>query len=93
MNKVYVGDTGTVIVLDCGQDVSAATVRSIEVMKPDGTLLSWSAALSGTNAIAYTSQANTFDTPGKWQLQAKVTLPSGVWRGATARLVVYPAFG
>lgn len=93
MNKVYVGDTGTQIVLDCGQDVSAATLRSIEVQKPDGTVVSWPAVASGTDALAYTSLAGTFDQVGKWRLQAKVTLPSGVWRGATVQLAVYAAFG
>jgi hypothetical protein len=30
---------------------------------------------------------------GKWRLQARATTPAGVWRGATAELVVYAAFG
>ena len=93
MSKVYVGDTGTVIVLDCGQDISAATARSIEVRKPDGSVASWAASASGANSIAYTTLAGSFDQAGPWRLQAKVTLPSGVWRGATAELQVYAAFG
>lgn len=93
MSKVYVGDTGTAIILDCGQDVSAATARSIEARKPDGTTVSWAASASGTNAIRFDTLAGTLDQAGKWRLQAKVTLPSGLWRGATAELVVYAAFG
>lgn len=93
MSKVYVGDTGTVIVLDCGQDVSAASARSIEYRKPDGTTGSWAASASGTNAIQFTTLAGTLDQAGRWRLQAKVTLPSGVWLGETADLMVYPAFG
>ena len=92
-SKVYVGDTGTAIILDCGQDISAATVRSIEARKPDGTTASWAASASGTNAIRFDTLAGTLDQAGKWRLQAKVTLPSGLWRGATAELVVYAAFG
>ena len=38
--KVYVGDAGTVLTLDCGQDISAATARAILVRKPDGTTTS-----------------------------------------------------
>ena len=93
MTKVYVGDTGTAIILDCGQDVSAATARSIEYRKPDGTTGSWSASASGTNSIRFDSLAGTFDQAGRWQLQAKVTLATGLWRGATAELLVYAAFG
>ncbi len=91
--KVYVGDTGTVITLDCGADISAASARSIAVRKPDGTTTSWAAVASGTDSIAYTTLADTFDQSGAWRLQAVVTLPTGVWRGETALLHVYADFG
>ena len=90
--KVYIGDTGTVITLDCGQDISAATARSIEVRKPDGTTASLAATASGTTSIRYTTLAGTLDQAGQWVLQAKVTLPSGVWLGASAELSVYRPF-
>jgi len=90
--KVYVGDTGTLIVLDCGQDISGATARSILVRKPDGTEVTWTAVASGTDSISFTSLAGTFDRPGVWRLQALVTLPSGVWRGDTVLLPVYANF-
>jgi hypothetical protein len=91
-NKIYIGDTGTLIVLDCGQNISAATVRTIEVRKPNGTAVQWAAVASGTDSLAYTSLAGTFDQPGEWQLQARVTLPTGQWRGATVSLQVYAQF-
>lgn len=91
--KTYVGDTGTVIVLDCGQDISTASARSIEVRKPDKSTVTWSASASGTTAIQFTTLAGTLDMPGTWRLQAKVTLPSGTWRGETAQLEVYNPFG
>lgn len=92
-SKVYVGDTGTAIILDCGQDISAATVRSIEVRKPNGSRASWAATASGTNAIRFDTISTTLDQPGVWKLQAKVTLSSGVWRGETVELDVYAPFG
>lgn len=91
--KTYVGDTGTVISLDCGQDVSAATARSIEVRKPDKSTVTWTAAADGATAIKFTTLADSLDMPGTWRLQAKVTLPSGTWRGETAQLEVYNPFG
>lgn len=91
--RVYLGDTGTQIVLDCGQDISAATARTIEVRKPDGTVVSWAATASGGTAIAFVTLAGSLDMPGQWKLQARVTLPSGVWRGETALLNVYANFG
>jgi hypothetical protein len=92
MSKVYTGDTGTVIVLDCGQDISAATARSIEVRKPDGSTTSWAATADGTTGIKYTSLAGTFDQAGDYELQAVVTLPAGTWRGETVLLTVYSPF-
>lgn len=90
--KVYVGDVGTQIVLDCGQDISAASVRKIEVRKPDKTEVSWTATASGTNAVAFITLADTLNMAGVWQMQAHVTLPSGEWRGETAPLRVYAKF-
>jgi hypothetical protein len=94
IEKLYVGDTGTVIALDCGQDVSAATARTIEAQKPNGTTVTWAAVASGTNAISFTTLADSLDVPGKWKLQAKITLPGGgPYRGRTAAMTVYPFFG
>lgn len=90
--KSYVGDTGTVITLDCGADVSSATVRSIEVRKPDGSATSWAASASGANSVSFTTLADTLDQAGEWWLQAKVTLPTGEWRGETAYLDVAEPF-
>lgn len=91
--EVYVGDTGTSIILDCGQDISTATATSIEARKPNGDTVSWEAALEGTNSIRYDVLADSFDAPGKWKLQALVTLPAGVWRGKTVPLTVLARFG
>lgn len=90
--KTYVGDTGTVITLDCGQDISAATARSIAVKKPDGTTTSWAASASGTDSIRFTTLADSLDQTGTWLLQAEVSLGGGTWRGETAQLEVYAAF-
>jgi hypothetical protein len=90
--KSYVGDTGTIITLDCGADVSSATARDIEVRKPDRTTETWAAVASGTNSIAYTTLAGTLDQAGTWMLQAKITMATGVWRGETVALEVAEVF-
>jgi hypothetical protein len=88
-SKVYVGDAGTVIELDCGTDVSAATGRAIKVKKPDGSTVSWDAVAGTSTSIRYTSLAGTFDQRGEWLLQAEITTATGKWLGATARLMVF----
>ena len=89
MSKVYVGDTGTAVILDCGQSIADATARSIEMLKPDGTNVSLTASASGTNSIQYLTLVGTFAAAGKYKLQAKVTTPSGLWLGETVELIVY----
>ena len=91
MAKLYVGDTGTVIQLDTGQDLSAATDLKIEVSKPDGTVTSWPADKLGT-AMRFTTLASTFDQAGTYKVQAHVTAAGGDWRGETAKLVVFDRF-
>ena len=92
MSKTYTGDTGTVIVLDCGANVSAATARAIDARRPDGTLVSWAAVAEGIDSIKFTTFANSLDQPGDWKLQSRVTLPSGTWRGETVLLRVFTPF-
>jgi hypothetical protein len=91
-DKVYVGDIGTRITLDCGTDVSASSARTIEVRKPDDTTASWTATLTGTNSIYFDTVAGSLDQPGRYKLQAKVTIGSNVWRGRTVSLQVYDVF-
>lgn len=92
MAKVYVGDVGTVITLDTGVDISAATVREIKVSLPNGRSATWSAALSGTTAISFTTIANTLQLAGTYKLQAYVETPTWSGRGETVTLEVYAAF-
>jgi hypothetical protein len=92
MSKTYVGDTDTAIILDCGTNISASSARTIEARKPDGSVVSWTATLEGTTGVRYNTLANTLDQAGEWQLQAKVTIGSGVWRGETVLLQVHQVF-
>lgn len=92
MSKVYVGDTGTAIVLNCGQDISAATERTIEAKKPDGTTVSWVAVAEGVTSIKFITLANSLDQSGDWKLQARVVTSTGVWRGETVTLTVHAQF-
>ena len=91
-DKTYVGDTGTVIILDCGSDITASTVRTIEAQRPDLTTVSWPASIVAPNSISFTTLVGSLNAAGKWKLQARVTLPTGEWRGGTASFVVYLPF-
>ena len=90
--KSYVGDTGTVITLDCSADLSGATSLQIAVLKPDDSSLTWQAQPFGLTGMSYTTAAGTFDMEGVWLLQALVTSAAGKWRGETAVIEVSAIF-
>jgi hypothetical protein len=92
MSKVYVGDTGTAIVLDTLQDLTGASLAAIEVRKPSGALLTWTGSVFETTKVRFITLADTLDIPGEWAMQAKVTMPSGSWLGEVALLRVYAPF-
>jgi len=88
MAVVFVGDVGTEIILDCGTDVSSATIKNIVVRKPNGNRLTWGAVFDGANSIKHVTVDGDLDMAGTWHLQASVTMPT--WRGVgdVALLVV-----
>lgn len=88
VTTVFVGDTGTEIILDCGTDISTGTLFRIEARKPNGTKIHWTATLDGTRKIKYAVQAGDLDTAGKWALQAYVELPGWSGRGEIAAMQV-----
>lgn len=88
MNKVYKGDVGTEIVLDCGSDISNATTMEILVLLPDGNTTTWSATLEGTDSVKYVIQSGDLDMVGMYMLQAKVVTPDWSGRGETFYLRV-----
>ena len=92
MGKVYVGDVGTRIMLDCGADISDAEVSRIYYLKPD--LISkgyWDATLAPGNVrqLYYDTEADDVDSAGRWTLQAYVEIGTSKWWGENCRLMVY----
>lgn len=88
MTEVFLGDTGTEIVLDCGVNVTTATVRKIVARKQNGVKVTWLASLDGTNAIKYTTTEFDLDVAGTWYLQAYVEMPNWKGYGGKAMLTV-----
>ena len=79
MDTLFIGDTGTQIILDCGSNISTATILHIVCRKPDGTKVTWSGVLEGTNTIKYTVGTGDLDVAGVWKLQSYVDMPG--WKG------------
>lgn len=92
MSKVYVGDIGTVIILECGISLSPATALAIEVLKPDLTTIEWMATKhtgETDTSLKYVTQEGDLDQSGTWELQAKVILPEWTGLGNTTKMKVY----
>lgn len=80
MTTVYTGDVGTEIILDCVDDITASTVRTIKVRKANGVKVDWTATLDGTTKIKYVVLTGDLDVVGDWHLQAYVEMP--LWSGS-----------
>lgn len=93
-DKVFVGDIGTAIILDCGEDVSAGINPRIAYQKPsyDGVSGEWVAEVYQSNYLKYVTVDGDFDEAGDYRVQAKLTLSSWTGRGETAIFKVYNVF-
>lgn len=91
-DKLYKGDVGTEVLVDCGCDLTGATVTRLKVEKPDGTVIEWTAAIHQNNYLKYVTVAGDFDQSGEYKLQAYVKLPDWEGHGETTRFRIYNEF-
>lgn len=89
--RIYVGDIGTVILIDMGTDISDATTTNINVRKKGGDVV-WSASISGTNYLTYTIEEDDLDVAGTYYLQPYIVTPSWTGRGETVTMEVFEVF-
>ncbi len=91
--KVYKGDTGTEIILDCGVSIdSTDTIADIKVRNPDKSVVTWDGDVYNSDYIRYIIEEGDLDLPGYYYLQAYVEMDGGIWRGETVKLTVYDHF-
>lgn len=90
-DKVYVGDIGTEIIVNCGQSIVGATATSLEVRKPGGKEVSWAASVYNDNYLKYTVVVDDFEKAGIYKVQSKLTLSGWTGRGETDNFRVYAA--
>ena len=77
---VYEGDTGTEILVDVKQDITAALSQTLEVHKPGGEVLHIAATIVEATKVRALCD---FDVQGTWKMQPRVVMPTGAWRGIT----------
>lgn len=91
-NKYYIGDIGTEILVDCGCDITGATLTRFVVKKPDNTEVEWTAIIEGTNYLKYTVITGDFSVAGKYSLQVALTLTGWTGHGETTYFDIYDFF-
>ena len=90
---IFIGDTRTKIILDVGLDISAATVKEIKYINPDGTSGSWDAAQETTTSISFITIAGSLNVAGKWKLQAYIETASWKRHGEIATMTISKILG
>lgn len=88
MTSVFKEDVGTEIVLDCGVDITSATVTNIVAAAPSGAVKTWAAVADGSTAIKRVTLAGDLDEAGTWTLQAYVEVPGWAGHGEAVQLIV-----
>ena len=91
-NKIYVGDVGTTILVDMGEDISSATNLALEVKKPDGSIVEWVPTVSDKNFLKYIIKAGDLTLEGTYTINPKLTLGDWSGRGDTTLFVVSGQF-
>jgi hypothetical protein len=87
--SLVVGDVGTTISLDVGQDLTAAGSAKMVLMAPGEDPVIKTATTSG-QLIRYTTVEGDIEVDGRWVFQGWVDL--GAWKGYTRPVydTVYP---
>lgn len=96
MEKHYVGEIGSIILLNTEQDLSSAVSVKVKLTKPDGTILTLDASTYAIDNkryyVKYTTKLGDLDVPGKYQIQPYVAFINWQGHGKTEEFRVYPLF-
>jgi hypothetical protein len=86
---IWVGDIGTVFEVTVTDqaaavvDISGASTKTMNFVKPNGVVVSKTAVLVNTGTdgkMQYTVIAGDLDLAGQWAAQGRVVIGAGAWR-------------
>lgn len=100
--KHYVGEAGTLLLLDTGILVGSATDLRIIFKKPDGVTGSFAgvayssysqvAETTGTYFLSRTLTTTDITIPGEWRFQAYVGAVDGTWYGEMSKINIFDLY-
>jgi hypothetical protein len=91
-SKHYVGDTGTKILVEVGENISNALELVLRIKKPDGSTDNWTGTVQGLTKIQYDTKAGDWNIPGEYKLQSYVRLSNWSGLGNTTTFTVNAAW-
>ena len=96
MQKHYVNETGSRLILDCGVLIGTVTMQCILYEKPGSVVGSFAADLyssyseiasaTGTYLLSHTLAYGDLSVGGDWKFQAWVAAIDGTWWGEVVKL-------
>ncbi len=102
MNKHYITEAGTDLILDTGILIGTVQDQYIEYTDPNGVTGSFDASLyssysaiaelTGTYLLKYTLKTTDITVSGTWKFQAYVAAIDGTWWGETVKYDIYGKF-
>lgn len=96
-SKLFIGDIGTKIVVDCGVSLDGATMVKFKVLPPSGVEASWTAAVqapASDGLAVYYLTGTDLTEAGKWKIAAYVEFGSTrKFTGESDVFWVYNRFG
>lgn len=83
---------------DSGLDLTTVTAAVFKVYKPGGTVVSWTATISGATTTQLTlthtfASVTELDVVGNYIIYAILTVPTGFFATESISKPVYPRFG
>ena len=89
--KHFVGEVGTLVYVNCGEDVSSATNVSILLSRPDGTVIEKTALpivfKESNNYVRFSIVEGDFNQEGDYTGQVELTL--GPWTGKGSEFIIH----
>lgn len=90
--RSYVGDIGTVLMVNTKEDISTASKVSLKIKKPDDTEVEWIGTVDRTTYIRYATVSGDFDQSGEYHMNAYVEMTGWTGRGETVSFHIYEPF-
>ena len=72
--------------------VTGATGTAFKVKKPDGSKVTWTATVSGTTHLTYTTASGDFNLGGDYILQSYLTIDGWTGYGTAIKFTIYSLY-